>query len=245
MILLIQRPELQRAHLRQHVVDVVEGAGVDVALPLPTLALAVEGDLAGLQPGHIHPQQFLPDLVPLLVVKLRILVDDMLEMVHHGAVGDEGQGAHQVAVPEFPGIVPEEALRPGPCEEFHGHGVDFAAFQAGPNGRGRDPLPVGKAGESVAGLVGHHFHVVGSAVEVGEDEGNLVVQNAGAVAAAGLAGLALHHRADSGGNLRAGRLAEAVAGVHVQLMDEQIFLWEGRRHSKAAGVHPCQKERYH
>ena len=163
-----------------------------MALTLPALALAVEGDLAGLHPGHIQTQQLLPDLMTLLGIKLRILVHDVLEMVHHGAVGNEAQSTLQVVVAELPGIVAEETLCPGPCEEFHGHGVDFAAFHAGPDGGGGDPVTVGKACEGMACLVGHHFHVVGGTVEIGEDEGGAHGSNPGAVAAAGLAGFAFH-----------------------------------------------------
>ena len=51
-VLLNPGPEVQGHGLGQAVVNVVEGAGIDVALALPALALAVEGDLAGL---HTDP----------------------------------------------------------------------------------------------------------------------------------------------------------------------------------------------
>ena len=114
-------------------------------------------------------------------------VDLVLEVVHHGAVGDEGQGGGQVAVAELAGIRAEEALGPGPGEELHAHGVDLAGLHAGPDALQRDALSVEPALEGMAGLMGDHLHIMLGAVEVGEDEGNLIVRDAGAVAAGALA----------------------------------------------------------
>ena len=141
-VLLHSLPEVQGHGLGQAVVDVIEGAGVDMALALPALALSVEGNFSGLDPGHVHAQQLQPDPVALLRGQLGLFVHDVLEVVHQGAVGDEGQGALQVVIAELPGILPEEAFRPGPGEELHGHGMDLTALHAGPDGGNGDAVTV-------------------------------------------------------------------------------------------------------
>ena len=118
---------------------------------------------------------------------VRVGVHLMLEVIHQGAVGDEGQRPGQVAVQVFFRVRAEKALRPGPGHKLHGHGVDLAGLHAGPDVAARDPVPVHPAGEGVARLVGDHLHVPLGAVEVGENEGHLVVHDPGAVAAPGLA----------------------------------------------------------
>ena len=147
--------------------------------------------------------------------KLDALYD---ELVHHGAVRNEGQGAGQVAVMEFPGILAEESLRPGPGHELHGHGVDLAGLQAGPDRGQGDPVPVQVGGKGVARLVGDHLHIPLGAVEVGKDEGNAIVRQAGAVAAAlfALGGqhiqqLSLQHGAEEGAGLRGQFVIELAA----------------------------------
>ena len=166
-----------------------------MGLPLPSLALAVEGDVIGPQPGHVESQQLLPDHVPLGRTEFGILIDDVLEMVHHGAVGDEAKALGQMGVAEFVGIGAKEQLGPGFSEKFHRHGVDLTALQAGDHALKGDPVPVDVEGKGMSGLVGNDLHVVGSAVEIGEDEGQSGAVDAGAVAAHGLAGLAadVHH----------------------------------------------------
>ena len=89
-----------------------------------------------------------------------------------------------MAIPEFPGVLTEEILRPGPGHELHGHGVHLAALHAGPDITHGHPLAVSVGREGVARLVGHHLHIVLRAVEIGEDEGNFIIGQAGAVAAA-------------------------------------------------------------
>ena len=159
-----------------------------MVLALPALALAVEGDLpVQSHPGHVNAQEPLPHAVALRRGHLRVGVDLVLEVIHHGAVGNEGQGGSQVAVKELAGIRAEEALGPGPGEELHAHGVDLAGLHAGPDALQRDALAVEPALEGVARLVGDHLHVVLGAVEVCEDKGDLIVRDAGAVAAGALA----------------------------------------------------------
>ena len=162
-------------------------------LPLPALAVAVEGNLAAeLHPRHIHAQKFLPDRVALCRGHLRLFIDDMLEMIDHRAVGDEGQRARQMAVAELTGIVSKEAVCPRPCEKFHGHGVHLAALKTRPDRLGRDAVAVEISSESVACLMRHDLNVVLRAVEVGENEGDMVVAEARAVAASAFAGRGEH-----------------------------------------------------
>ena len=159
-----------------------------MVLTLPAAPLGVEGNLAvHLHPGHIDAGQLLPRGVALRRGHVGLLIHDVLEVIHHGAVGDEGQCACQMAVQELAGVGAKEALRPRPCEELHAHGVYLAALQRRPDVAAGDALAVGPVGKGVTGLVGHHLHVMLGAVEVGEDKGYLIVAQAGAVAACLLA----------------------------------------------------------
>ena len=92
-----------------------------------------------------------------------------------------------MAVQELAGVGAEEALGPRPGKELHAHGVYLAALQRRPDIAAGDALAVGPVGKGVTGLVGHHLHIVLGAVEVGKDEGHLILAQAGAVAAALLA----------------------------------------------------------
>ena len=110
-ILLNHCPEFQRHGLRQAVIYVIERAGVDVMLPLPVLAVGVEGDLSvQFYPRSVDAHQFLPAVVALTGRPVRIGVDFVLEVVHHGAVRYECDGACKVAVEELAGILSEEVL---------------------------------------------------------------------------------------------------------------------------------------
>ena len=159
-----------------------------MALALPRLAVCEEGNgSVQLHPGHIDLLQLLPLGVALGGRHLRVGVDLVLEVVHQGAVGDKGEGPGQMTVQIFFGIRTEEALRPGPGHELHGHGVDLTGLHPRPDVTGGHPIPVHPAGKGVARLVGDHLHIPLGSVEVGKNEGHLVVHDAGAVAAAGLA----------------------------------------------------------
>ena len=65
--------------------------------------------------------------------------------------------------------------------------MHLTGLHGGPHIVHGDAVAVHPAGEGVTRLVGDHLHVALGAVEVGEDEGHLVVGDAGAVAAARLA----------------------------------------------------------
>ena len=228
-ILLENGPELQRHRLREAVVDVIERARIDVVLALPALALAVEGDLAvQTHPRHIDAEQLLPHGMALRRGEIRLLIHDVLEVVHHGAVGDEGERVREMAVAELRGILAEEAVAPRPGEKFHGHGVNLARLHRGPHERGGHAVAVQIAGEGMARLVRDDFHVVLGAVEVCEDEGHAVIGNGRAVAAAFLAGRGEHvHQVD------AEHRAEELARLGGELVIELFAL--GQDVVRAAG----------
>ena len=149
---------------------------------------------------------------------VRLFIDDMLEVVDHCAVGDEGQRAGQMVVAELAGVVSEEALGPRPCEEFHGHGVHLAALKTRPDRFGRDAVAVEIRGKGVPRLMRHDLDVVLRAVEVGEDKGHMVLAQARAVAACALAGggehvqkLVIQHRVEELAGLGAKRLIKPLA----------------------------------
>ena len=149
---------------------------------------------------------------------LRLFIDDMLEMVDHRAVGDEGQRTRQMAVAELAGVASKEALGPRPSEEFHGHGVYLAALKARPDRLGRDAAAVEVRGKGMARLMRHDLNVVLRAVEVGEDKGNMIVAEARAVAAGPLAGggehiekLIIQHGVEEFAGFRRKRLVEPLA----------------------------------
>ena len=232
------RPELQADGLGQTVVDVVERALINVHLALPVLTCAVERDLAvQTHPGLIDGSQLFPFLVALGRGQLGVLVDDVLEMVHHCAVGDEGQRTRQMAVAELAGIRAEEAIGPRPSEELHRHRVDFACLHAGPDVGVRDAVTVHVGGKGVAGLVGHDLDVVLGAVEVGKNKRHFVITQARAVATARLAGGGQHVH-----ELVVQHFVEEHAGLGGKLLIELFALFEdgvgvARRAGVAAAEH--------
>ena len=156
-----------------------------MVLALPGHALAVERNVSvQFHPGHVDLLQLLPAGVALCRGHVRMGVDLVLEVVDQRTVGDELQRACQVAVIELAGVIAEEALFPGPGEEFHGHGVHFAGFHGRPVVFAGDAVAVRPDFERVTRFVGHNFHVVLRAVEVREDERALVVRQFRTVSAA-------------------------------------------------------------
>ena len=237
-VLLQHRPELQADGLGQTVVDVVERALINVHLALPVLTRAVERDLAvQTHPGLIDGSQLFPFLVALGRGQLGMLVDDVLEVIHHCAVGDEGQRTRQMAVAEFAGIRAEEAIGPRPGEELHRHRVDLAGLHAGPDVGVRDSVTVHVGGKGVAGLVGHDLDVVLGAVEVGKNKRHFVIAQARAVATARLAGGGQHVH-----ELVVQHFVEEHAGLGGKLLIELFALLEdgvgvARRAGVAAAEH--------
>ena len=157
-------------------------------LALPRGAGAIEGHAVKIQPRTVLFVQLGPFFIALVRGQIRVFVDDMLKFVHLAAIGQEIQSSRKMVRFGAVSLVAIEFLQPGPAKEFHGHGMNFAALQ-----RGRGALPQlsgfrGQvAGEGVAALMGENFHVVRSAVEIGEDKGRLVIGQIRAIAAGHLA----------------------------------------------------------
>ena len=128
-------------------------------------------------------------------------------MIDHRAVGNERERSGEMAVKILARILAEEALRPGPRHELHRHGVDLARFHARLI-HGDAPC-VEICLKGVSRLVRDDLYIVLRAVEVGEDERNIVVGNGRAVAARRLAlggedveQFALSHHAEERARLR-------------------------------------------
>ena len=159
-----------------------------MALPLPTFALTEEGDLAvEFQPGLIDAEKTLPFGMAFGGRHFGLFVDDVLEVVDHRAVGDEGQRARQMAVHELLCVGTEKAIRVPPAEELHAHRVHFAGFRRRSRIFRRDPLAVHPVGKGMARLVGDDFDVALCPVEVREDERTLIQHEIGLISAAFLA----------------------------------------------------------
>ena len=164
-----------------------------MVLALPRASVAIEGQpVVEINPRHIYARQPPPLVVALGGSELRPLIDDVLEVVHHRAVGDKGQRAGEMGIQELARVGAEEALRPRPREKLHGHRVHLAGLHRRPLAGGGHDEASGIVGEGVAGLMRDDLHIAGGAVEVGENERRAVVRQARAVAAAGLA-LAREH----------------------------------------------------
>ena len=140
----------------------------------------------------------------------------MLEVIDHRAVGDERERFGEMAVKILAGILAEEALRPRPRHELHGHGMDFARFHA--RIVHRDAPCVEICLECVAGLVCHDLNIVLRAVEIGKDERDVIIGNRAAITAGGLAlggenieQLALSHHTEERARLRRELIIEFLA----------------------------------
>ena len=84
-----QQKELQGGHGGQAVVDIIEGALVDVQLALPPGTAAIEGQVVEVDPGAVLLFQLEPLGVALVRGQVRVLVHDVLELVHFAPVGQE------------------------------------------------------------------------------------------------------------------------------------------------------------
>ena len=155
-----------------------------------------------------------------------MLVDDMLEGVNHRAVRDEGEALERVHVLVFLRVRAEELFHVRPGEELHAHRVGLRGLHAAAGQLQREAVVRDQEGvEGVAGLVRHDVHVAGGAVEVGEDEGLLVLGEFRAVAAApfvlarvDVESLVLEHQVDEGAGLLAHRV------VHLLRRGEDLLL---------------------
>ena len=131
-VLADHRPEFERYGLGKAVVNIIEGARIDVVLALPAHALGVERDLTvKLHPRHVDAEQLLPNGVALGGRHFGLFIHDVLEVVNHRAVGNERQRAGEVAVEELFCVGAKKAVCPRLCEKLHGHRVDLAGSMLG------------------------------------------------------------------------------------------------------------------
>ena len=157
-------------------------------LSLPVLSLGVERNVAVQpHPRLVNANQLFPLGVPLGRCQIRILVDDVLEMIDHRAVGDEGQAAGQMGVEILLGVLAEELLGKSLRKVFHRHRVHLAGLKARRDGLHRHAVAIQIALERVTGLVGHDLDIVLGVIEVRENERRVVIRNFRTVAAALLA----------------------------------------------------------
>ena len=248
LVMEAQQEELQSGHGGQAVVDIVEGAFVDVELTLPACTAAIEGQSVKVDPGAVFVLQLQPGLVALVGGQIGVLVHDVLELIHRAAVGQEEEAVLGVEQGVLVGVPAEEQVVPRCGEELHGHGVDLGALHAGAFEVGGD-LRIALshiALEGVAALVGQNIHVSGSIVPVGEDEGGFIGGQAGHVAAGHLAGAALDveqlvvlHEVDELCRLGAELMVHGAGGGHpgvVALDGLGVAVLESHRQVGKSGV---------
>ena len=122
-----------------------------------------------------------------------MLVDDVLEGVHHGAVGQEGEGVQRVHILIFFRVFAEELVDILPGEELHAHGMGLCGLHAAAADLQGEFVVGDQVGvEGVARFMGHHIHIARRAVEVGQDKGLLIGGDLRAVAAAPLVFAGVH-----------------------------------------------------
>ena len=162
-------------------------------LALPARAAAIEGQALKIQPGAVFLFQPGPFGIALVGREAWVFVHNVLKFVHHRAVGQEVQGVFCVCKLIARRLVPKEQVVEICREELHAHGMDFAALHAGLAQDGGDVFALGHIiGKGMAGLVRQHIHIARRAVEIGKDERQLVIRQAGAVAAGRLARFCQH-----------------------------------------------------
>ena len=96
IILTRGQQELQGRRLRQAVINIVKRRLVNVHLILPARALFQIGNALRREIGAVFCLQPIPRFLAFCGRKRRIVVYDMLELVHHTAVGNEGEGIQKV-----------------------------------------------------------------------------------------------------------------------------------------------------
>ena len=112
-----------------------------------------------------------------------MLIDDVLELVHHTAVGNEADCILQMHLNIFVRILTEEQVHPVLGEEFHGHGVDLCRLH--PHIRMLpDRIRAGQISlEGMSALMGDHVHIRAGAVKVCKDKGRIIVGHIGHISA--------------------------------------------------------------
>ena len=131
VVLEAQQEELQRSHGGQAVINIVEGALIDVELTLPAGTAAIEGQVVEIDPGAVLVLQLQPDGVALVRGEVGVLVHPVLELVHDAAIGQEEEAVLGVEQGVFLSVLTKEQMVPGSRQELHGHGMDLGALHAG------------------------------------------------------------------------------------------------------------------
>ena len=192
-------------------------------LTLPACTAAIEGKTGKIDPRAVLLFQLEPLGIAFIGGQIRVLVHDVLELVHFASVSKEHKTVLSVEQGVFVGIPAEEQMMPRCSQELHGHGVDLGALHAGAfQIGGHFGITLGHiALKGVAALVGQHVHIAGGVVPVGKNEGGLVAGQAGHIAAGHLAGAALHieqlvvlHKVDELGGFRAKLMVHGAGGIH-------------------------------
>ena len=88
-------------------------------------------DVAPVLSGQVGPPHLLPHLEPLRRRGGRVLEDEVLEVVHGDAVGQEEQRFREVDAAEALGVVAEELLHVRPGQELEAHRVDLGRLDVG------------------------------------------------------------------------------------------------------------------
>ena len=82
----MERKELERRGSREAVVDEIERELIDVLLFLPSAAVRIERKAVVVDPRAVLLVEVKPDLIPLCGRELRLLVDNVLELIDLAAV---------------------------------------------------------------------------------------------------------------------------------------------------------------
>ena len=118
-----------------------------------------------------------PDGFPALRIQRRILIDNILELIHHGSVRNEHHGIFKMHLDITGRVTSEEAVNPGFRKEFHRHGMGLCRLH-GDIRMFTNRIISGEVSlEGMATLMGDHICIIRSSIEVGENEGRSVVRD--------------------------------------------------------------------
>ena len=152
-------------------------------LLLPEASLSEERISLVVQVGFVLPFQTAPCLLSLCRGQLRMLIDDMLEFIHHTAVRNKRSRILQVHFHVILRPVAEEQVHPLLREKFHGHGMDLRGLHADirmlSDGILCSEIPL----ERMATLMRDDVHITAGTVKIGEDKRCMVKGQIGHVTA--------------------------------------------------------------
>ena len=137
----------------------------------------------------VLPLQISPHLIARLRAQGRICVHDILELIHHGPVGDKDAAVLKMHLHIILRPAAEEAVHPRLREEFHGHGMGLRSLHGDIRMLADGIFRSDKSLERMAAFVGDNVRIPAGPVKVREDKRRLVVRQIGHVAAS-LLGLA-------------------------------------------------------